>query len=649
MGLLSSIKNTVSSLTKRKPSAAAAASIASSRATSSMEGVTGSASRRTRTSASGGGGSSGGSREQRDAAKLKKQERYLSGKMSNEQSNISILKNNLRTASEKSKVKLQAQIDKKQKRIDDWSAAAALLGVKPNASVSDVGNGTFIPTAYLSRDQRQTAAAERQGLIERAAGIATNVVGGTQATAENVAPPRVATTLTNEIDARDFAEQEPEISVGDVANNAGTSASPVFMGPDGRALYYIPAGTNQPARITDPAQLETLVKSGAVAPGDASTYKKLSEANDWLAGQEGGAVEETVVSEGGNMDLANQFNEALEPYRDAVTKMQQEVLGFDQSDYQEIREAAEQKTGLDDIMDSMSRTNSALADLLSIQDRVPQTTLAAIQGTSVTQGVLDRQRANILGDLATAIAPLERVKTALQSDYDARVKLVDDAVQSQKDADSFKLQKLGYALDYATSNYTMAADQAQVIFDAASKDYENRVKAAEQAAKDQKEALKEQNKAMADFYESQGYVIDPETGELAETLALKNYRKGGSGGGGKETAQDYAAALMRGTKTIDQVPVKLQTEVEQIILNSGVDVVKDTSGYLDQSDYPRLDLTRSESSRLLTPSNTSSETTRIDKEAAAIEVSQNPNISLSELIALYPSLSISDGKALLDL
>lgn len=514
MGLLSSIKNTVSSLTKRKPSAAAAASIASSMATSSMEGVTGSASRRTRASASGGGGSSGGNKEQRDAAKLKKQERYLSGKMSNEQSNISILTNNLKTASDKSKVRLQAQIDKKQKRIDDWSAAATLLGVKPNVSVTDVGGGTYLPTAQLSRDQRQTAAAERQGLIERAAGIATNVVGGTQATAENVAPPRVATTIDNTVDARAFAEQEPDITVGDVANNAGTSASPVFMGPDGKALYYIPAGTNQPARITDPAQLETLVKSGAVAPGDASTYKKLSEANDWLAGQEGAKELGITGADGPRSAMTSEMQTALAPAYQAIYEMEQNILDFERTDYGELREGAEKKLGIDGILDELSSVDKSLADLLNIQDRVPQTTLDAAKGTYVTQAVLDRQRTNILQQLAETSAPLSRLKSVLQDDLERREELIDEAVATAKESDAFKLQKLGYALDYATTNLGFAQDRAESILNAAVADYEERQKSIEQAAKDKKESDKEYRKEMISYYDKKGYLVNPDTGEI---------------------------------------------------------------------------------------------------------------------------------------
>jgi hypothetical protein len=48
---------------------------------------------------------------------------------------------------------------------------------------------------------------------------------------------------------------------------------------------------------------------------------------------------------------------------------------------------------------------------------------------------------------------------------------------------------------------------------------------------------------------------------------LKNYRKGGAGGGDKVTAQDYANAIMRGTLKdgIGGVPVNLQSDVQYLI------------------------------------------------------------------------------------
>ena len=503
------------------------------------------------------------------SGRLDKRQAETSAQLSNLQSNVQntlsgVGKGTLSAAEETA---LKAQAAKTQAKIDALSPFATLVGAK--AGTTTLASGDVIPTANLDHGQRMNAAAERQAAIERAAGIATNVAGGSQATAANTAAPK-ATTIDNNVDGRAFVEHATDVSVGGTANNQGTMPSPVFVGPDGTSLYYIPSGTNQPQKITDPAQLQNLVGSGAVAPGDQSTYKPLASAKDWLTSQHPSSQTSTSTSDmtgGANVDMAQKFNDALAPYRDAITTMQQDVLNFNTSDYKAVRDAEMKNEGLDQIMDSMSRNNAALADLLSIQDRVPQTTLAAAQGTSITQGVLDRQRTNVLKDLAAAEAPIERMNTALQADYDARIKLVDDAVQNQKDADSFKLQKLGYALDYATANYTMAHDQAQTIYDAAAKDYENRVKAAETAAKDQKDALDAQQKAIADFYKEQGYVIDPTTGELAPTLALRNFQKSGSGGSGKTTAQEYANSILNGRLEggITKVPVSMQQDVQDIL------------------------------------------------------------------------------------
>ena len=437
----------------------------------------------------------------------------VSKKLSNEQSNINILENNLKLAtSPESKARFQAQIDKKKAKMSGFDTIAGVLGAK--AEVTDIGNGTFIPTANLSRGQRMTAAAERQGLIERAAGIATNVVGGTQATAENVAPPRVATTIDNTVDARAFAEQEPEISVGGTANNAGTSASPVFVGPDGTSLYYIPAGTNQPTKITDPAQLQNLVGSGAVAAGDASTYKPLASANDWLSGQEGAKELGITGADGPRSAMTSEMQTALAPAYQAIYEMEQNILDFERTDYGELREGAEDKLGIDGILDELSTVDKSLADLLNIQDRVPQTTLDAAKGTFVTQSVLDRQRTNILHELAETSAPLSRLKSVLLDDLERREKLIDDAVSTAKESDAFKLQKLGYALDYATTNLGYAQDRAEAILNAAVADYEDRQRSIELAAKDKKESEKEYQKAMISYYEKKGYLVNPETGEI---------------------------------------------------------------------------------------------------------------------------------------
>lgn len=460
------------------------------------------------------------------SGRLEKNQAKTSAQLSNLQSNVQntlagVGKGTLSAAEETA---LKAQAAKTQAKIDALSPFATLVGAK--AGTTALASGDVIPTANLDHGQRMNAAAERQAAIERAAGIATNVAGGSQATASNVAAANTAapkaTTIDNNVDGRAFVESPTAVSVGGTANNQGTTPSPVFVGPDGTSLYYIPSGTNQPQKITDPAQLQNLVGSGAVAPGDQSTYKPLASAQDWLTSQHPSS--QTSTGAGLKTDLAMQEQAALEPARSEVHQMEQYILDFDRTDYNKLRSDSEKSLGIDGIMNELSTVDRSLADLLNVQDRVPQTTLDAAKGTFVTQGVLDRQRTNILQQLAATSAPLSRLKSVLQDDLTRREKLIDDAVATAKESDSFKLQKLGYALDYATTNLSMETSKAEAIFNAAVSDYEDKQKALDDAAKQKKADEKDYQKQLTDYYAAKGYLVNPTTGEL-EVKPVKSSSK----------------------------------------------------------------------------------------------------------------------------
>ncbi len=502
--------------------------------------------------------------------KYQKTQSKVERKLANEASNLANtldFSNPLLTVAEKTSA--QAAAAERQKKLDALRTQYSFFGdpSKIESRISRTSSG-YIPTADLTRSQRQSAAAERQAAIERAAGIATNVAGGSQATAENTAAPTTVTatptTIDNTIDARAFAETPTTTEVGGTPNLQTGTTSPVFVGEDGTSLYYIPAGSNQPTKISSPEQLQQLVASGVVAAGDQSTYQSLASADQFLASQTIGGEDSTGtgVYEG----LQNQLDASLQPYRDAITSMQSSILGFEQSDYDALRESAENAYGIDEILDQLTTVDKQLADLLNIEDRVPETTLAAAQGTEVSQGVLDRQRANILGELARTAAPLSRLKSVLADDYDRRSALVDKAVDIQKEADSFKLQKLGYALDYAVSNFKMAQDQAQSIFDAATKDYEMRLEAIDKAASEKKASDKEYMKQLEDYYEAHGYILNPMTGEFE----VKPVKGGGPGAGAISTdARRWVDQIVAGYATLKDVPASAQIDVRDALLRLG--------------------------------------------------------------------------------
>ena len=489
--------------------------------------------------------------------RYEKSKSKLESKLANEQSNLANtldFSNPLLTMKEKTSATAAAA--QRQSKIDSLKSQYSFFGdaEKLGTGISKLKSG-YVPTADLSRSQRMNQAAERQATIERAAGIATNVAGGSQTTAANTAAPVAPTTITatpttvdNTIDARAFAEAPTTSEVGSTPNLQSGTQSPVFVGDDGTSLYYIPSGTNQPTKISSPEQLQQLVGSGQVLAGDQSTYKPLSTASSYLSGQTTAAV--PAAGAGAYETLTGQMQSSLKPFMDAVTSMQNSILNFDQSDYAATEAAAEKAYGMDDIMDELSTVDKQLADLLNIEDRVPQTTLDAAAGTEVTQSVLDRQRSNILSDLARTSAPLTRLKAVLSDDYDRRSALVDKAVSIQKEADSFKLQKLGYALDYAVSNFTMAKDQAESLFNAAVKDYEAKLDASEKTAAEKKAELKEYNKQLEDYYDAHGYILNPQTGEF-EVKPVKR----GSGSGAKtylpEQQVAYVSRTLNGSKGPD--------------------------------------------------------------------------------------------------
>jgi len=77
------------------------------------------------------------------------------------------------------------------------NADLAAGGYATSGGTTKLASGDVIPTADLTRDQRMSAAAERQATIERNAGVATNVAGGSVSTPQNTAVPTAAQNAAN--------------------------------------------------------------------------------------------------------------------------------------------------------------------------------------------------------------------------------------------------------------------------------------------------------------------------------------------------------------------------------------------------------------------------------------------------------------------
>lgn len=386
------------------------------------------------------------------------------------------------------------------------------------------------------------------------------------------------TEVDNVIDAREFVGEGGTAEVGATPGLATGTASPIFFDPSSPdALFYVPPGATEPVRITSPEQLQELAAQGLVqvnqdrlavdqvgsflqgqtagAPG-AGAAGPAAPGTGLLEGAAGGAAAPPGAAPGAPSDtaitdLADQVNRALSPFNQQILDLQAEFTGFKPTDLSAFRQQLEADSGLNDILNELSNVDASIAELIGIQRRVPATTLNRAKGTEIAQATLDRQRTIELGKLAAAVAPLSDLKGVLQDDLDRRTSLIDEAVDLQKEQDNFKLETIGQALDFAVSNRNMAEDEAERLFGAAVADYEIGLERAEAAAEAARDAAALEAELLADFYKAQGFVIDPQTGELAETLQLQKFiasqlaasRSGSGGSGGSVDSGEVSDAL----------------------------------------------------------------------------------------------------------
>lgn len=367
--------------------------------------------------------------------------------------------------------------------------------------------------------------------------------------AEPAKVPVTATpsTIDNVIDARDFVEAGQNIEVGGVPTLQGGIKSPLFFDPaNPSALYYIPPGSTSPIRISNPDELQALAQQGLIEVN--GTRLPTDQASSWLQGQQVPAPAGTTPSAGtspipgGAMSplqpigavstLAAQTLAALQPFADQIQKLQTDYIGFKPTDLSAFRTGLEKASGLDAILNELVNVDTSLAEIIGIQRRVPETTLARAQGTEIAQSTLDRQRTIELQKLSAAAAPLVDLKNVLQQDLERRMELIDEAVDIQREADGFKLEQLGRALDFAVSNQSLAAQQAEFMFNAAVSDYESNLAQQAAAAQLEQDRIEYENKLMTDFYEATGYAVNPLTGEISPTLAMLKHLSAGSGGSG---------------------------------------------------------------------------------------------------------------------
>ena len=368
-----------------------------------------------------------------------------------------------------------------------------------------------------------------------------------QVAAEKARAGITPTQVDNVINAEDFVNGGTKATVGGTPQLQVGKQSPIFFDPSNpTALFYIPAGSSTPVKITDPNQLQSLAQAGAIEVNKPRL--PLSQTQSFLtsptptstssssAGSTPGPVPSDNAISGVFGKMADQYNAALKPIQDQVMQAENNVLSYNPTDMVSLRKNLEASSGLNKTMDELATIDKSLADLLSIERRVPQTTLDAIQGTEVTQGILDRQRQIELKKLADTAAPLADVKSALEADLKRRNDLIDKTITLQKEADSFKLTQLGNALDFAVANNKIAADRAEVIFNAAVKDYELALNSADEQKKNSIDAAKEYAKQLADYYAKFGKVINPITGQV-ETYKAGSGTGGGSGASASQISQ----------------------------------------------------------------------------------------------------------------
>lgn len=449
------------------------------------------------------------------------------------------------------------------------------------------------------------------------------------------------TPVDNVVDAEEFVNEPNDVTVGATPNLQVGKASPIFV--SGQDLYYIPAGGNQPVKISGPSELQNLASAGMIEVGGKRL--PLDQAGTFLGGQTeaapgaAGAGFLETVGGGTVTSLTEKMLAETADTDKAVADAQARILSFQPTDLSTFRDQLQTRSKVDDLLDEMASLDSKIAELVGIERRIPETTLAAAQNTEITQAVLDRQRTIELDKLGRALAPLTDLKTVLNADLTRREKLIDDSLELKKEADAFKLQQLGFALDFAVQNRSIDGDRAEAMFNAAVEDFNAKVKAAEDARKEALTAQKDQAKAMADFYEAQGYVIDPVTGELAPTLALAKFRSsgsgsGGSGAGGAATEEVIAAArsVLTGLP-ISQIPQDLRSAVVNYI-ESQTRVEGPTFSGMTVAEEAQTALGRLGGNEA------------VDAAAAAAYAQETPDVTFADLKTLFPAVDDSTLKAL---
>lgn len=139
----------------------------------------------------------GGAQKHKAARMFQKAEsggEKLLAKIQNEQANIANILDIPATATAAERATLEAKAARRKQALQSRLDVAGKLGLDTTSKITKVG-GSYIPTADLTYRQRMTRAAERQVEIERAAGIATNVAGGSQATTAGTMTAASAATL----------------------------------------------------------------------------------------------------------------------------------------------------------------------------------------------------------------------------------------------------------------------------------------------------------------------------------------------------------------------------------------------------------------------------------------------------------------------
>ena len=391
-----------------------------------------------------------------------------------------------------------------------------------------------------------------------------------QVAAEKARAGITPTQVDNVINAEDFVNGGTKATVGGTPQLQVGKQSPIFFDPSNpTALFYIPAGSSTPVKITDPNQLQSLAQAGAIEVNKPRL--PLSQTQSFLtsptptstsgssAGSTPGPVPSDNAISGVFGKMADQYNTALKPIQDQVMQAENNVLAYNPTDMVSLRQKLEASSGLNKTMDQLATIDKSLADILSIERRVPQTTLDAIQGTEVTQGILDRQRQIELKKLADTAAPLADVKSALEADLKRRNDLIDKTITLQKEADSFKLTQLGNALDFAVANNKIAADRAEVIFNAAVKDYELALKSADEQKQAATTAAKDYNKQLADYYAKFGKVINPITGQVETYKASTT-----TSGAGISNVEQAVSAILNGLSPTS-IPEKLRLQALNLV------------------------------------------------------------------------------------